>query len=45
MATWLTPGVVLDSLRRYESMSETAWRRAFRDWVRAEVLPRRGGGG
>ncbi len=30
---------ILRFLSLYESMSETSWRRAFRDWVRAEVLP------
>jgi hypothetical protein len=34
---------VLRFLRLYETMSETAWRRAFRDWVRAEALPGLGG--
>lgn len=36
---------VLRFLKLDESMSETAWRRAFRGWVRAEVLPGLGGQG
>ncbi|WP_158633534.1 Uma2 family endonuclease [Tautonia sociabilis] len=34
------PEVVIEFLRRYETRSETDWRRAFREWVRAEALPR-----
>ncbi|MEW4569746.1 Uma2 family endonuclease [Tautonia sp. JC769] len=38
----LPPEQVLHFLHRFETMDETAWKRAFRDWVRAEVLPRPG---
>ena len=39
---------VLRFLQLFEGMDETSWKLAFRDWVRAEVLPRPGdppGGG
>ncbi len=36
----LAPADVLRFLALYETMDETSWKRAVRDWVRAEVLPR-----
>ncbi|CAN5913091.1 Uma2 family endonuclease [soil metagenome] len=35
----LPPEDVLRFLALYETRDETSWKRAFRDWVRAEVLP------
>jgi Uma2 family endonuclease len=42
------PGLSAADVERFvrmsESMDETSWMYAFRDWVRDEVAPRRGGG-
>ena len=42
---YLEPGAITRFLERYPSTDETSWIREFREWVRAELMPRIAGAG